>query len=50
MIVGLKELIPYVLKVLPETHNDAIWLKTKLLDSREVLSNCCLKELEVTVA
>ena len=39
MIVGLKESIPYVIKSSPETNTDADWLKTKLLDSLEILSN-----------
>ena len=40
MIVGLKESIPYVIKSSPETNTDANWLKTELLDSPEILSNC----------
>ena len=40
MIVGLKGSIPYVIKSSPETNIDANWLKTKLLDSLEILSNC----------
>ena len=40
MIVGLKESILYVIKSLPETNIDANWLKTELLDSLEILSNC----------
>ena len=40
MIVGLKESIPYVINSSPETNNDTNWLKTELLDSLEILSNC----------
>ena len=40
MIVGLKESILFVIKSLPETNIDANWLKTELLDSLEILSNC----------
>ena len=40
MIVGLKEYIPYVIKSSPETNIDANWLKTELLDSLKILSNC----------
>ena len=40
MIVGLKESIPYVIKSLAETNIDPIWLKTELLDSLKILSNC----------
>ena len=40
MIVGLKESIPYVIKSSPETNIDANWLKTELLDSLKILSNC----------
>ena len=40
MRVGLKESIPYVTKSLPETNIDANWLKTELLDSLKILSNC----------
>ena len=39
-IVSLKESIPYVIKTSPETNTDANWLKTELLDSLEILSNC----------
>ena len=37
---SLKESIPHVLKSSPETNIDANWLKTELLDSLEILSNC----------
>ena len=40
MTVGLKESIPYVMKSLSETNIDTNWLKTELLDSTEILSNC----------
>ena len=40
MIVDLKESIPYVIKSSPETNTNAKWLKTELLDSLEILSNC----------
>ena len=40
MIVGLKGSIPYVIKPSTETNIDTNWLKTKLLDSLEILSNC----------
>ena len=40
IIVGLKKSIPYVIKSLPETNIDANWLKTELLDTLEILSNC----------
>ena len=40
MIFGLKESVPYMIKSLHETSIDANWLKTKLLDSLEILSNC----------
>ena len=40
MIVGLKESISYVIKSSPETNIDANWLKTELLESFEILSNC----------
>ena len=40
MIVGLKESIPYVIKSLAETNIDPNWLKTELLDSLKILSNC----------
>ena len=40
MIVGLKESIPYVIKSLAETNTDPNWLKTELLDSLKILSNC----------
>ena len=40
MIVGLKEWIPYVIKSSPDISTDANWLKTELLDSLEILSNC----------
>ena len=40
MIVGLKESIPYVIKLSSETNSDANWLKTDLLDSHEIPSNC----------
>ena len=38
--VGLKESVPYAIKSSPETNTDANWLKTKLLDSLEILYNC----------
>ena len=37
---SLKESIPHVIKSSPETNIDANWLKTELLDSLEILSNC----------
>ena len=40
MIVGLKESIPYVIKSSPETKIVASWLKTELLHSLGILSNC----------
>ena len=40
IVVGLKESIPYVIKLSPETNIDSNWLKTELLDSLEILSNC----------
>ena len=40
MIVGLKETIPYEIKSSSETNIDVNWLKTELLDSLEILSNC----------
>ena len=40
IVVGLKESIPYVIKSSPETNIDSNWLKTELLDSLEILSNC----------
>ena len=40
MIVGSKESIPYVIKSSPETNIDANWLKTELLDSLKIPSNC----------
>ena len=41
MIVGLKESIPYVIKkASPQINIDANWLKTELLDSLKILSNC----------
>ena len=40
MIVSLKESIPYEIKSSSETNNDVNWLKTELLDSLEILSNC----------
>ena len=40
MIVGLKESIPCVIESSPETKIDASWLKTELLDSLKILSNC----------
>ena len=40
MIVDLKKSIPYVIKSSPETNTNAKWLKTELLDSLEILSNC----------
>ena len=40
MTVRLKESIPYVIKSLSETNIDTNWLKTELLDSIEILSNC----------
>ena len=40
MIVGLNESVPYVIKSSPETITDINWLKTELLGSPAVLSNC----------
>ena len=40
MIVDLKESVPYVIKSSPDTNIDANWLKTQLLDSIKILSNC----------
>ena len=40
MTVRVKESIPHVIKSSRETNIDADWLKTELLDSLEILSNC----------
>ena len=43
IVVGLKESIPYVIISSPETNIDENWLKTELLDSLEILSNCSFR-------